>query len=339
MSLRDELLRRFPALRKLPAGCYVVGGAVRDLLLGRDPLDVDIAAVGAAQVASLVRSRVITLGRDPSAYRVIAGDRVYDFADIQGVDIDEDLGRRDYTMNALAIDLATGAMLDRFGGERDARDGIVRMVHAKNFDDDPLRIVKGVRMAVKYGFTIEPRTLDAIRTRAAMISAVAAERVSAELAMIFSSNAFSRATALLHETGLFDTLGFVDSDCSADDVSLAGAYALLVRDPREYAERWKWSDALLRDVIALQRLMQSHDRMTLFDAGERVARQLPPLIANAPLDWPDFSIRPLLTGDEIAAVTGLPPGKELGARKRALLEAQVRGEVRTREEAEHFVRQ
>jgi tRNA nucleotidyltransferase/poly(A) polymerase len=339
MTLRDELLRRFPALVKLPPRSYVVGGALRDLLLGREPLDVDVACDNADSVARSIRRNVIALGRDLTAYRIIHRDRVYDFADTLGGDIALDLARRDFTVNAMALDLATGELLDPFDGQRDTRERIVRMVDPKNFDDDPLRVLKGVRMAVKYGFTIEPATLEAMRTRAAKVPNVSAERITFELSTIFSSNAFTRAVALLRDFPLF---GFALDDFHADDVSLAGAYALLVKDPRAFAVRWRWSESLTREVITLQRLIDKHDRIALFDAGETIARQLPAVLRalgrDDTLDWPDFSIKPLLTGDEISSLAGIPPGAELGARKRALVEAQIRGEVTTREEAEAFVK-
>src|SRR5258705_3903511 len=92
----------------------------------------------------------------------------------------------------------------------------------------------------------------------------------------------------------------------------------------------------------LQHLVDPHDGIALCDAGERVATQLPALLRalgrDDHLDLPDFSIRALLDGDAIAALTALPPGPRLGQIKRALLEAQIRGEVRTAEEGVTFVR-
>ena len=129
---------------------------------------------------------------------------------------------------------------------------------------------------------------------------------------------------------------------SRENIGLAGAYALLVQNPRSFAKRWRWSETLLRDVITLQRLIETHDRLALYDAGERVARQLPAVLhvlgRDESLDFPDFTIRPLLDGNELTALLSLPPGPELGRVKRALLEAQVMGEVTTREEAERFAK-
>ena len=334
---RDELTRRFPALAKLPPQSYVVGGAIRDLLLGRDPADVDVATLDPLAAAQAIRRKVIRLGREHlSAYRVVDREHVYDFAELLDHDIDADLARRDFTVNAMAVDLADGALLDPHGGQRDVAARLVRMVRASNFDDDPLRTLKGVRMAVKYQLSMDEATLAAIRARAAKILDVAPERVTYELSVIFSSSAFTLAVHLLEQTGLRAALG-LRTATGRDELSLAAALALLVEEPRSYAERWRWSETLLRDVLTLQRLMTKHDRMALYDAGESLSRQLAPLVEE-PLDVPDFSVRPLLTGDEIAAITGEAPGPRLGEKKRALVEAQVAGEVRSREEAEAFVR-
>jgi tRNA nucleotidyltransferase/poly(A) polymerase len=210
-------------------------------------------------------------------------------------------------------------------------------VRASNFDDDPLRLLKAVRMAVKYDFAIEEETLEAIRARASQIVGVAAERVTYELSIILGSG---KPLDLLWSTGLAEALGLRVTD-GVEDLSLAGAYALLVEDPRAYAERWRWSADLLRDVLTLRRLIEHHDRIALYDAGQSIATQLPPVLRalgrDDRLDLPDFSLRALLTGDEIAQLTGIAPGQELGRIKRALLEAQIRGEVTTREEAAAMV--
>ncbi|HKO56659.1 MAG TPA: hypothetical protein VJ276_12340 [Thermoanaerobaculia bacterium] len=344
MSLRDTLLRLFPHLGRLPPGAYVVGGAVRDLLLGREPADVDVASPDPLASARSLRRKVIRLGREEhlSAWRVAAGEHVYDFAPIE-VDIAHDLARRDFTINAMAVDLVTGALLDPFDGRGDLARRLVRMVDASNFDDDPLRMLKAVRMAVRLDFAIDPLTVEAIRPRASAVTSVAAERIEYELAAIFSASRFATAVRLLRETAL-DVPLFARPlpDFAIEDVPLAAAYALLIEDPRPFAERWRWSESLLRNVLILQRLVDHHDLVALYDAGERVASQLPPLFRalgrDADVPMPDFTIRPLLNGEEIAALTALPPGPELGRIKRALLEAQVRGEVGGREEGERFVK-
>src|ERR1051326_887510 len=218
--MRDELLALFPALRQLPANAYVVGGAVRDLLLGAHPADVDVACLDPLACARTLRRKVIRLGREEhiSAYRVIDGKHAYDFAALLDGALDADLGRRDFTINAMAVDLASGALLDPHGGRRDLDARLVRMVDAANFDDDPLRMLKAIRMAVRLDVALFGRALDATRYH-------------------------------------------------ADDVPLAAALAILVDDPPAFAERWKWSDALRRDVVAPQRLASERTLVSPYDAG------------------------------------------------------------------------
>jgi tRNA nucleotidyltransferase/poly(A) polymerase len=345
MSWHDDLLKRFPALAILPPGAFVVGGAIRDLHLGLDPADADVTSPDALACARSLGRKVITLGTHEhlSAYRVVDGQHVYDFAPLLDNDIDRDLARRDFTMNAMAVELATGDLLDPHDGRGDLQRRLVRMIDASNFDDDPLRMLKAVRMAVKYRFDIDPATLDAIRARADAINAVAAERVAYELNVIFSSNAFRRALALLHETRLDAPLGIEVREFRVDDVPLAAAYALLLRDVRAFAERFRWSESLLRDVMTLQSLVDDHSLLALYDAGELVARQLLPLLRALDRDdrilMPDFSKRALLSGNEIASLAGEKPGPRIGEIKRALLDAELRDEVNTRDEAEQFVRE
>lgn len=331
MSWRDELVRRFPALAQLPPRCYVVGGAIRDLLLGREPLDADVACDDPRAAANMIGGRVIRLGGEEHlrAYRVVLPDHVYDFAELLDHDIDKDLARRDFTVNAMAVDLQSGDLLDPHGGRRDIERRVVRMVAPSNFDDDPLRMLKAVRMAVRYHFELDAATLEAIRDRAPKISEAARERIAYELSVIFSANRFRRAVALLRATGLDIPLQLRMRDFHADDVSLAGAYALLLDEPQG-------------DAAVLKKLIDHHDRVALYDAGEDVARQLPGVLRalghDDALDWPDFATRALLTGEEIARITGLAPGRELGALKRALLEAQIRGDIKIISQAEAFVR-
>ncbi|HEX9162123.1 MAG TPA: hypothetical protein VF980_10495 [Thermoanaerobaculia bacterium] len=344
--LRDEIVRRFPRLTRLPPDSYVVGGAIRDLLLGIEPADVDVACHDPRACAESISTRVIRLGTEEhlSAWRVVDGEHVYDFAEILDHDMDADLRRRDFTVDAIAVCLGSSELIDPHGGRADLDRRLLRMIAEENFDDDPLRCLKAVRMAVKHRFEIDPATIAAIRPRAPRISDVAAERVTFELSIVFSSAAFRSAIELLHETALdvplfgreLEARGF-----RADDVTLAGAYALLVANPKQYAKRWRWSVDLLRDVTALQALMQSHDRVNLYAAGDRVACQLPAVLRalgrEDRIDMPDFSTKAFLSGEEIGQLTGLSEGKDLGALKRALLEAQIRGDVKTTSDAAKFV--
>ncbi len=337
MSLRDELLRRFPALRSLPPHSLVIGGAIRDLLMHRDPADVDVEC-DAPEAAARSIGKVIELGRgDLKVYRVVVGEAIYDFSERT------ELRRRDFTMNAMALDLTTGEVDDRFDGEADLRRRSVRMIEAKNFQDDPLRMLRGVRLALQFGFTLEEKTVVAIRRRAPHITTVAAERVTYELNAALSFGKSREALRLLNETGLDEPLFGFALDAkrfAADEVSCAGAFALILRDPRSFAERWKWSRDLLHEVTTLQRLLRAPDLISIYEAGKGIGDQLPAVfraIGREVPAMPDFAMNPLLDGDEIAKLAGVE-GPAIGAAKRALIEAQLLGSVKTRAEAEVFVR-
>jgi tRNA nucleotidyltransferase/poly(A) polymerase len=338
--LRDALVAQFPALVHLPKGTEAIGGAVRDVLLGAMPVDVDVECDEPLAVASSL-GRVITLGRgDLSVYRVILNDRIYDFSR------KTDLRRRDFTINAMAVDLTSGQVRDPFEGQADLQRRVVRMIDAQNLDEDPLRMLRGVRLAVRFDFAIDDATLTAMRRRAGRITTVAAERVTYELHAILSAGKFRRALQILNAAALDEPLFGFQLDPGrfrADDVSLAGAYALLLRNPRQFSERWRWSEALLLEVLTLQQLLRDAGVVALYDAGEAIAAQLPTLLRAVGREVPEwradlFAIKPLLDGRQIAALVHIEPGPKLGAIKRALLEAQLRGEVHTREEAERFVR-
>jgi tRNA nucleotidyltransferase/poly(A) polymerase len=344
-ALRDELLQLFPRLRDLPAHAYVVGGAVRDLTLGAAPADVDVACLHPLACARALHRKVIRLGREEhlSAYRVVDGPHVYDFAGLLDGSIDADLARRDFTINAMAVDLESGDLLDPHGGRADLARRLVRMIDASNFDDDPLRMLKAIRMALRLGFDIDEETLDSIRIRAKRIGDVSVERVAYELTVIFSANAFRRAVRLLRETELDAPLfGSLGREFHGDDVPLAAALALLVHDARVFAKRWRLSDALMREMQTLQRLIESHALLDLYDAGEAIAPQLPPMLRALGLDdainFPDFAIKPLLTGNEIAAIAGIEAGPRVGIFKRALLEEELEGRITSRDAAEEFIR-
>jgi tRNA nucleotidyltransferase/poly(A) polymerase len=288
---------------------------------------------------------VIRLGGEEhlSAYRVVDPTGTYDFAELLDHSIDADLARRDFRVNAMALDLRDGTLLDPFDGRGDLARRVVRMVDPRNFDDDPLRMLKAIRMAVRLGFTIDAATVAAIRPRASAITSVAAERVMYELTIILSSSTFRRSVALLRDTALDVPLfGRELGPVHADDVPLAAALALLVRDPRAFCERWKSSAALLRQIETLQRLARERTLLELYEAGEEIARQLAPMLrasgADEAIALPDFSIVPLLMGEEIAKIAGIAPGPRVGEIKRAMLAAQLEGRIVTRDAAESFVR-
>ena len=173
-------------------GAYLVGGSVRDLIRGITPLDYDIA-VGtdpegfARRIAERIHGRLVVLGKKRfSVYRVVSSRWVLDVTSYKGRDICQDLLARDFTINTLACDLATGRIINITGGLEDLHNGVVRMASSAIFQKDPIRLIRAFRMAAMLGFHIDPETLNAIGNQADLIATAAAERTWSELIRILA---------------------------------------------------------------------------------------------------------------------------------------------------------
>lgn len=171
---------------------YLVGGSVRDHLMGRPCGDHDLVVPGDARgfahkVADRLDAKVIEIGKAKKTnFRVVSAKGILDFADMEGPCIEEDLKRRDFTMNALAYDLVDKRLIDPLGGADDIRSGTVRLVSDHTLVADPLRMLRAFRFAALLGFSIPPETLAAIRKERGRIVASAPERVCAELFKIMA---------------------------------------------------------------------------------------------------------------------------------------------------------
>ena len=202
--------KAFPAVG--PREAYLVGGSVRDLLLGRQPCDHDLAVAGdpaafARRLAARAGGRLIPLGKPGlMLYRVVCGPRVVDVAAIAGGGITQDLRRRDFTINALAVDAATGAIIDVCGGRADLAAGRIRMVSPLAFERDPVRLLRTFRMAAVLGFAVEPGTAAAVGEKAALIAQPAGERVRTELLKILETNRAADALSQMAACGLLTAL-------------------------------------------------------------------------------------------------------------------------------------
>jgi len=173
----------------LPArkGVYIVGGSLRDRLLGRIPTDVDIAVHGdpvpfAHELATKLTSRVIDMGRQTHPmFRVVTRNRTFDISPLQGTTIEEDLRQRDFTVNALAYETFSAKVIDVAHGLQDIHDRQIRQVSKTCFQADPLRLLRAFRIAAQLDFQIDKHTLKTIRNDAYLISTTAAERIRSEL--------------------------------------------------------------------------------------------------------------------------------------------------------------
>ncbi|MBE9043530.1 CCA tRNA nucleotidyltransferase [Pleurocapsales cyanobacterium LEGE 10410] len=181
-------------LKQLPSCAYLVGGSVRDALLQRyrNPIDLDFvlpkkAIATAQQVANFYHGGFVVLDREREIARVVFPQGTLDLAQQEGASLEQDLRRRDFTINAIAYNVQSQKLIDPLGGLSDLKQGILRMVSSENLEEDPLRLLRAYRQAAQLDFTIEAETKIAIKERCALLKTVAAERVQAELNYIFTA--------------------------------------------------------------------------------------------------------------------------------------------------------
>jgi tRNA nucleotidyltransferase/poly(A) polymerase len=211
------------ALDALPRdGVWLVGGVLRDVLLKRPVRDVDVAVAGdAAAIARRAGARLgvraFALDAERGTYRLPlkgpGGEGTLDVSRLQGKNVDEDLARRDYAVNAMALPAAEWgrprwrtALLDPFGGLRDLAARRLRLVSPQALREDPLRLLRGFRFSAELGFRLEPDTRRRIRREARRLSESAAERVREELFKIFATPRAAEALRGLEEAGLLEVV-------------------------------------------------------------------------------------------------------------------------------------
>jgi putative nucleotidyltransferase with HDIG domain len=197
------------------ARVWPVGGAVRDALLGRPLRDWDFAVDrGAMKLARAVGDALdgayYPLDEERGTGRVVLrrddGGRIdLDFAALRGDSLEVDLLARDFTINALALD-ETGVLIDVTGGLTDLESGFVRAVSDQTFQDDPLRLLRAVRMETELGFQIEPQTATWMRRDAALLTEPSAERVRDEFMRVLSLPGAAASLERLDAFGLLKSV-------------------------------------------------------------------------------------------------------------------------------------
>jgi poly(A) polymerase len=206
VSALPDPLQALAAVAPEPA--WLVGGAVRDRALGRATDDYDVAVIGdarglARELARAADGHVFALSEAFGVWRVVARDHGWqvDVLPLVGGSIEADLAGRDFTINAIAEPLGGGRHVDPFGGMRDLRERRLRMVSASTFVEDPLRVLRLVRLACELGFSVDPATASAAGAGAAALAQVAPERVFAELKRIVIAERAVAGLALMDELG------------------------------------------------------------------------------------------------------------------------------------------
>jgi poly(A) polymerase len=188
---------------------WLVGGALRDRLLGRPTPDLDVVVEGDVRAAARRLGRALggasfELSDQFGAWRVVARERAWhvDLMPLQGGSLEVDLAARDLTVNAMAEPLAGGELVDPLGGARDLDERRLRMVSAAAFAADPLRTLRLARLATELRFAIEPETARAARAHAAEVAGVSPERVFAELRRLVVAPDAVHGIELLDELNL-----------------------------------------------------------------------------------------------------------------------------------------
>ncbi len=197
------------ALAPVP-DAWLVGGSVRDLLLGRDVVDVDL--VVADDPAAAARSLARTAGGAPfplsdrhGAWRVVRDGHTVDISRSHGP-VADDLGRRDFTINAMAVPLAGGDVIDPHGGRVDLEAGRLRAVSEQVFADDPLRLLRLARLAHELGFTVDPEAERLARRDAHLADRPSGERVLTEIRRLLEPDHPDEGIRLLDRLGVLDVV-------------------------------------------------------------------------------------------------------------------------------------
>ena len=251
---------------------YIVGGFVRDVLLERDTADIDIAVAGdaldiASKVAGNLGGKYVLLDKVNRVGRVVLRDERHwgiDFSTFEG-SIEQDLGRRDFTIDAMAVDLSQLGkenteiqLIDPFGGWDDLHQGVIRAVAETAFTSDAVRLLRAVRLTAELGFSINEETEALIRRYSHLISGVAGERVREELLRLLAVPRAGQFLSYVDELGLLTAL--IPELAQAKGVS----------QPRVHF--WDVFDHSIQTVVAVDFLLRQGEWQY---AGEKVLAAVP----------------------------------------------------------------
>ncbi len=319
---------------------WVVGGAVRDELLGRELVDLDIAVREPKKAARAYgkrsRGAPFPLSERHGAWRVaLEGGRTVDFTPLP-TGIEDDLATRDFTINAIARPLAGGEPVDPFGGREDLEAGRLRAVRQSVFKDDPLRLLRAVRLEDELDVRLDEETERLVREHAGLVTRPAGERILAELRRL-SPVGYRR----LHELGLLDPLGGEITDrldrVDSPDYRLIAVFGDGLRRLPVSNELRRYARALLSaerpdaDPRSIHRFRRATEPWALDALAFAGASDLAGAVEDARRREP---AEPLLRGVEL----GLPPGPEIGRLLAEIEEERAAGTIATKEEALDYAR-
>jgi poly(A) polymerase len=220
MTEKETLARQIAArLHQAGFTAYLAGGCVRDRLLGREPKDFDVATDAPAAVVQRLFDRTVPVGVQFGVVLVVLGGHPFEVATFRADSVyldgrrpatvrfstpEEDAARRDFTINGMFLNPVNDEIIDYVGGQSDLRAGILRAIGdpSARLYEDRLRTLRGVRLAARLGFVIDPATFDAIRAAAPHLADIAWERIGEEIVLILREGSARRGFELLDATGL-----------------------------------------------------------------------------------------------------------------------------------------
>ena len=366
----------------LNMSCYLVGGSVRDLLLGRPINDLDVIVEGDA--IDLAKKLVEVYGGKqtphfkfrtafwhvPNSEHVVdlitARNETYEkpgaLPTVKPSTIEDDLARRDFTINAMALRLdgeGMGEVLDPLGGGADLERGVIRYLHPNSFIDDPTRIFRAIRYETRYGFEIEPETLAAINKEALkVLQSLSGERLRNELDLILDEDEAARMVLRVASLGVLDAIHPTMPEFNQDYAEYLemDAHLDVQADRRAMGFILWFMDLSEEDIFLLVNRLDFSNEMSLnVWAGAQLKRSLVHLIGARPSEWtyaleklPLLAIfavylisrenallsyisiwrhvRPRTTGNDLKAM-GLPPGPRFSEILIRLRSAWLDGEV------------
>lgn len=284
-KLPSEFQKALPILEKIKSAgfeAYFVGGSVRDVLLQRPIHDVDIATSSYPQETKAIFERTVDVGIEHGTVLVLENGEEYEITTFRTEEayvdyrrpsrvnfvrsLEEDLKRRDFTVNAFALD-EKGQLIDLFDGIKDLKSQTLRAVGQAEarFTEDALRIMRGFRFAAVLDFSIEPATFTAMQTHAPLLSKISVERSFIEFDRLLLADFWQKGLRLLLESGACDYLpglvGQADKlaqllsqsscDFTFSNSAQAWAYLLLALEVDEvpaFLKRWKTSTQFQKTV-------------------------------------------------------------------------------------------
>lgn len=365
--MSSEFQKALPILTKIKeAGyeAYFVGGSVRDVLLERPIHDVDIATSSYPEETKAIFNRTVDVGIEHGTVLVLENGGEYEITTFRTEDVyvdyrrpsqvsfvrslEEDLKRRDFTVNALALD-ENGQVIDKFRGLIDLEQKRLRAVGKaeERFEEDALRIMRGFRFAASLDFDIEAATFEAMRSHSPLLEKISVERSFTEFDKLLMAPHWRKGISAMiacqaydylpglkqREAGLNHLIVSLKDNFTFSDHHQAWAYVMIslaIEDPKSFLKAWKTSNDFQRYVtklIALYRIRQerSFEKLDIYQYGKEMASLVEGLRKAQSLSVDMDHIEALdqalaihnkhdivLNGSHLIKDFGMEPGPQLG---------------------------